>query len=72
VSLFHLATGSGETAIAAAAKKLVEDLQILGDSKDGVGKRVKGVFSKIADEIDDKEVEYQVMEPVATAVSILI
>ncbi|KAJ4410336.1 hypothetical protein N0V82_009240 [Gnomoniopsis sp. IMI 355080] len=77
VSLYHItapgsAGGSGETHIQAAAKGLVDDLATLGDTKDHVGNTVPGVFSKISDAMDDQEIPYRVLQPVDTAVSILI
>lgn len=78
VSLYHItapkdtAGGSGETHLRAAAKALVDDLIMLGDSKDNVGNVVPGVFSKISEAMDDQEHEYRVLQPVETAVSILI
>ena len=72
VSQYHLADQSGEEGIRDASKKLVMDLRELGDAKDEKGNIIKGIFSRISDELDDRFVEYKVMEPVATAVSILI
>lgn len=75
ISLYHLTapgTGSGEAHIQAAAKALVDDLVELGDTKDSVGNVVPGVFSRISDGLDIKELPYDVLQPVDTAVSILI
>ncbi|KAG6355916.1 hypothetical protein INS49_015300 [Diaporthe citri] len=75
VSLYHLSapgTGSGETHIQGAAKALVDDLIELGDTKDNVGNVIPGVFSKISEALDNKELPYDVLQPVDTAVSILI
>ncbi|KAJ0117003.1 lipoxygenase 1 [Diaporthe amygdali] len=75
ISLYHLSapgTGSGETHIQAAAKALVDDLIELGDTKDNVGNIIPGVFSKISDALDNQELPYDVLQPVDTAVSILI
>ncbi|KAF2094797.1 Lipoxygenase [Rhizodiscina lignyota] len=72
ISQYHLADENGEDGIKEASRKLVMDLRSLGDAKDEKGNRVKGIFSKISDEMDEGFVEYKVMEPIATAVSILI
>lgn len=75
ISLYHLTapgTGSGEMHIQAAAKALVDDLIELGDTKDNVGNIIPGVFSKISDALDNQELPYDVLQPVDTAVSILI
>lgn len=72
VSLYHLSQQSGETALQDAAKKLVDDLSVLGDSINAEGETVPGVFTRISLAMDDQEVPYRVMEPVATSVSILI
>lgn len=77
LSLYHLTDknsdgGSGEKHIQAAAKALVDDLTLLGDTKDNVGNVVPGVFSKISQGMDDQEIPYRVLQPIETAVSILI
>lgn len=75
VSLYHLSapgTGSGETHIQDAAKTLVDDLIELGDTKDNVGNVIPGVLSRISDALDNQELPYDVLQPVDTAVSILI
>lgn len=75
ISLYHLSapgTGSGETLIQDAAKALVDDLIELGDTKDNVGNVIPGVLSKISDALDNQELPYDVLQPVDTAVSILI
>lgn len=75
VSLYHLSapgTGSGEAHIQGAAKALVDDLIELGDTKDSDGNVVPGVFSRISEALDNKELPYDVLQPADTAVSILI
>lgn len=77
VSLYHItapenAGGSGEANLRAAAKTLVDDLITLGDTKDALGNTIPGVFSKISDSLDAQEMPYRVLQPVETAVSILI
>jgi hypothetical protein len=70
-SLYAL-TKNSEPALASAARNLVADLLKLGDTTDGVGATVKGAFSIITDQLDDKMVPYNVLDPITTAVSILI
>lgn len=72
VSLYHLAKGSDEVALQRAAEKLVGDLVNLGDTTNAVGEKVPGAFSRISMGMDNQELPYMVMEPIATAVSILI
>lgn len=72
ISQYHLADENGEIGIREAAREFVAKLRELGDTEDAYGRRVKGVFSRISDELDDQSIQYKVMEPVATAVSILI
>lgn len=77
VSLYHItapesAGGSGEANLRAAAKSLVDDLTTLGDTKDGLGNVIPGVLSKISDSLDAQEMPYRVLQPIDTAVSILI
>lgn len=72
ISQYHLADEDGEIGIRNAAHDFVKRLRELGDSEDALGRRTKGVFSTISDQLDDRSMPYKVMEPVATAVSILI
>lgn len=72
VSLYHLSDQSGEMALRDAAKKLVDDLTELGDTSNAVGETVPGIFTRISMAMDDQECPYKVMDPIATAVSILI
>lgn len=72
ISQYHLADEQGEAGIREAARAFVARLRELGDTKDALGRDVPGAFSTISDERDDRSVPYKVMEPVATAVSILI
>lgn len=60
-SLWNLYKKKDTPAITAAASKLYEDLKVL-----------KELFKKTSDEMDDKTVAYDVLDPNATAVSILI
>jgi hypothetical protein len=70
VSLYHISTS--EPAIREAAKQFVLDLAELGDTTDSKGNVTPGILTKISEQMDDQERPYKVMEPIATAVSILI
>jgi hypothetical protein len=71
VSLYNLSETKGEKGLQAAAKSLVFKLNELGDTTVGGKVTVEGVFTKFAKEMDDQVYPYNVMDPVATAASIM-
>ena len=70
VSLFH--STAKEPHLQAAAKDFVNDLVELGSVVNKDGPASPGVLGQISSQLDFAEMPYTVMEPVDTAVSILI
>jgi hypothetical protein len=75
VNVYRAAEFTKEPKQMAVAKKFVHDLWVLGNTftvKDGEKKPKPGIFAQHSEELDVGLPRYSVMDPVVTAVSILI
>ncbi len=75
VNVFSAAKLVNDEGLMACSEQLCRELWVLGNTfDDGDKKRLpkKGVFTQHSDELDEGLPKYSVMDPVVTAVSVLI